>query len=774
LKPANVLLSAAFGLAGTDAGGTAKPQAAKPTLADSVPKIVDFGLAKQIEGMASVAGEGPHTSSGAVLGTPAYMAPEQAGGKSGVVGPAADVYALGAILYECLTGQPPFQAESVIDLLMKVASQEPDSPRKFRPDCPRDLETICLKCLEKAPKDRFGSAGELADELGRFMDDEPIQCRPPGRRERLGRALRRHKELAYLLAGASAAALISLIVLALWYPRTKTPEGTVKSPDEEKMVELPDDLRLVPRNSSFFCTVRLADLMARKDLMDLGERFRGAPIAPFRPGENPLSPVMEQAGVRWADLERATILSPETGAGFVVLLAISRPLDVDRVRKAVETMVKSASKAPTIQKNAAKPNIEPQPLQPITVQGKTVYRASLVGVPSFCAYSDRVLLLGTPEALTSLLERSAWAPDWGPLRAALGQAAGEHAVVVGMHPPQNAPLRLEFDGGVAVEFLSPQQRLALGKLESATLVLDLPPAADQGPLLGFSADLRLDFPDAAAAAAGQQVMAVLLQGALERMGKAGAIGAELDGQLATLLGPVRAAAWQQQGRRVELRVPFRWKPNDVSDVQVVLKESQWRTQSEGHLMQIGWAMSIYHNKHGRFPPAVVYGKDGKPLYSWRVALLPYLGQEPLYRQFKLDEPWDSEHNKKLLDQMPEVYTAPWLDRKAKQHKTYYQVFVGPRAAFEGRTGLRIADFTDGTVNTLLAAEAAEAVPWTAPGDLIYEPGKPLPKLGGHFKRGFHAVFASGSVRFFPADEPETALRAYITRNGREVPGKLNK
>jgi serine/threonine protein kinase len=131
LKPANVLLAR-------------NEEDEEDTL--GIPKISDFGLAKQVEGVVSVAGAGPRTQSGAIMGTPAYMAPEQAAGRSRAVGPAVDVYALGAILYECLTGRPPFQADSIIDLLMKVATEEPVPPRKLRSKCPRDLETICMKC----------------------------------------------------------------------------------------------------------------------------------------------------------------------------------------------------------------------------------------------------------------------------------------------------------------------------------------------------------------------------------------------------------------------------------------------------------------------------------------------------------------------------------------------------------------------------------------------------------------------------------------------------
>jgi serine/threonine protein kinase len=170
LKPANVLLAA-----------------------DGAPKIADFGLAKRLDC------EVGQTQTGAILGTPSYMAPEQAEGHVREVGRLADVYALGVILYECLTGRPPFKAATVWETLAQVREQEPVPVRQLIPAAPRDLETVCLKCLQKQPAKRYDSAEALADDLRRFLVGEPIRARPVGLAERALKSVRRRPTAAALL-----------------------------------------------------------------------------------------------------------------------------------------------------------------------------------------------------------------------------------------------------------------------------------------------------------------------------------------------------------------------------------------------------------------------------------------------------------------------------------------------------------------------------------------------------------------------------------------------
>jgi tetratricopeptide (TPR) repeat protein/predicted Ser/Thr protein kinase len=210
LKPANVLLAVSGQRSAISADREIAPAelTAESYLLTAIPKITDFGLAKRL-----TEGKG-QTSTGAILGSPSYMAPEQAEGRVHDIGPATDVYALGAILYELFTGRPPFLGLSNVDTIKKVVSDEPAAPRRLCSKLPRDLETICLKCLEKEPAKRYATADSLADDLHRFLGGEPIAARPAGVAERAWKWARRRPAWA-LLIGVSVAATLALTALGI-------------------------------------------------------------------------------------------------------------------------------------------------------------------------------------------------------------------------------------------------------------------------------------------------------------------------------------------------------------------------------------------------------------------------------------------------------------------------------------------------------------------------------------------------------------------------------
>jgi serine/threonine-protein kinase len=183
LKPANILLAS-----------------------ESEPKISDFGLAKRLDA------DGVQTRAGAVMGTPSYMPPEQTIGAGNHIGPAVDIYALGAILYECLTGRPPFKSATAVDTLEQVRRQEVVAPRLLNATVPLDLEIICTKCLRKLPHERYASAAELADELKRYLTGEPIRTRPPGAGHYVWRWVQSHPCQSGLYAVTGVAILIAAII----------------------------------------------------------------------------------------------------------------------------------------------------------------------------------------------------------------------------------------------------------------------------------------------------------------------------------------------------------------------------------------------------------------------------------------------------------------------------------------------------------------------------------------------------------------------------------
>jgi hypothetical protein len=213
-----------------------------------------------------------------------------------------------------------------------------------------------------------------------------------------------------------------------------------------------------------------------------------------------------------------------------------------------------------------------------------------------------------------------------------------------------------------------------------------------------------------------------------------------------------------------------WQPSD---------DAPW-TGPAYSLKSIGRALRLYHESHGHLPPAVVRDNDGRPLYSWRVLLLPYLEDDDRFAGFRADEPWDSPRNRPLAETTPGCYLPYFMYApRVVPGMTRFQALVGPGTAFE-RDGLTWEDFLDGRGSTLLVVEG-DPVPWSKPADVEYDPARPLPRLEGAYAKparllclkvwdrpGFNAVFADGTTMFIRRSTDERVLRALITRNGGEA------
>jgi RNA polymerase sigma factor (sigma-70 family) len=276
-------------------------------------------------------------------------------------------------------------------------------------------------------------------------------------------------------------------------------------------------------------------------------------------------------------------------------------------------------------------------------------------------------------------------------------------------------------------------------------------------------------------------VAALTEGALRAMFltklKVTAAALLLGGLLLATAGVLGSRTWTPavgqepppggEGTAAEADDPGGQKAQQAAEPEDPVKKAARRALSQRNLRQIGLALHNYHDVFGKFPAPAIYGKDGKALLSWRVALLPFVEQDNLFKQFKLDEAWDGPNNKRFLETMPGVY-APVGAQFKEPGRTYYQAFVGKGAGFEPHKELKAPDIRDGMSFTLWIVEAASPVPWTKPEDLPYVPDQALPKLGGLFGGDFNALFADGDVQFLSGKVDEKLLRAAITRDGDEV------
>ncbi len=526
--------------------------------------------------------------------------------------------------------------------------------------------------------------------------------------------------------GGVAAMLIGALLLALL-----TTESSLPADDEAKAAALPADLAKIPSDGMAVVSGRIADLWnsellkparekIKKEIAEVPEGFRKRFFLPLE------------------EIERMTLAlldPPPTTEEPLFFVRTVKPYDLAKILAAHKNAKAKKYKEETLY--AGNENWTVYPLD------------------------DRSLVYGKFDALRALIDRPQAKPE-GNLAAALRLAAGKHSAVYGMNVKM-------FNDGIGNRLpgeVDPFRPLL--QALSASLVVDLGAESGIAATLNFAAEK-----DAGAAVKPAQTGLVLLRAGVERIVTetskekytAGVI--EL---LKQLQEPLKAARIEQKGETLRASVHIKFDPSaaGLAVLEGVRKarESAARTQSTNNLKQIALAMHNYADTmRGRLPAHATYDKNGKPLLSWRVMILPYLAEQNLYNQFHLNEPWDSEHNKKLLIRMPRTYASPQDEKTLKDHTTHYQGLVGKGAFFEGKKGLRFpADFTDGTSNTIMIVEGSNAVPWTKPDDIPFDPAKPLPKLGLPGAPGFLASLCDGSVRFFTPKLTQQTLRLLITRN----------
>jgi Protein of unknown function (DUF1559) len=279
----------------------------------------------------------------------------------------------------------------------------------------------------------------------------------------------------------------------------------------------------------------------------------------------------------------------------------------------------------------------------------------------------------------------------------------------------------------------------------------------------FSVQLIVQSPDAASA----QALQTVATKAIEFAAKA---GKEMQLDLNPLV-PILAPKVAGDRLTVSLREDDEAVGKLITSAARRTRSAAGRTKSMNNIKQLALALHNYHDANGTFPPTGSQDKDGKPLLSWRVLILPYLEQDNLYKQFKLDEPWDSETNKALIAKMPDVFKSP-AQNAGDGKTTYLAPMAKDTVIAPGKKGAKISDITDGTSNTIMIVETNDdaGVIWTKPDDLDVSANAQeiLKKLIGHYPEGFIAGFADGSVRFIRLTIDPVMLKALFTRNGGEV------
>src|SRR5262245_80054 len=526
--------------------------------------------------------------------------------------------------------------------------------------------------------------------------------------------------------------------------------GRVVAQDNGKLTR---DLAAVPPDALAFAHVRLADVWKTDAFKEVRETV-------LRAGEEALRAFDQRFVPAPSTIDRLTmfVTAPEGGGrgepGVVFVVTTTKPFARDQFLKQT---------APEAKKGRGDLYVDEQNRMGIYFLGEQMI--AFGPAPGMAAWLGRERPARGP-----LSEGIALAATGKPLVIAANPAAIPAEVLGQLPPPLRAILRaklvlLSFDltgnGQIDLKmaYADAQQAQAAeeGVKQGVAMARDAMSKAKaemQKMLLGDGKPAALsELPEAAGGLFGlgviQRYEDILTTLPLKRSGESLVLSAQLPPGGGTFLG---AGAMS-----VGLLLPAVQK----------VREAAARAQSMNNLRQIGIAMHNHEAVYRKLPAGAICDKEGKPLLSWRVTILPYMEQENLYKQFNLDEPWDSEHNKKLIPLMPKFCVVPAAPMKPGE--TYYRMFVGGGAMFELNKGTTFAQVSDGLSNTFMAVEADESVPWTKPDELAFDPKKPLPKLGSFYSSGgFVALMGDGSAKFISKSISDANLRRAVMRADGEI------
>ncbi len=524
--------------------------------------------------------------------------------------------------------------------------------------------------------------------------------------------------------------------------------------------QVPAHLSHVPPDAAVFVHANVAKLWGGP----VGEQLRVAKFAEFDrvvadfEAVTGLTPAdVTSASAYWPDLRK---LVPDIEP-FVVTLELTKPIDAGRLVAAAAVACRASGDRTTYRFEKGLLTLKYATL--VRGRGDETIKFQEVALDMGDALHPR-LSIHVPAA-AGVAPRAA-----GPQTPALVAAATKD-LVVGVNSamvPANVGdmnARSDPDRAQLMPLFKADQSLAVGTLTGDTLAVEA---------RFRSADPAVTRDCGKSLGALQTLLTSLLDAGLKGLGKSNdAKDKPLLAVLASFKTSIDAAALRTDGTDAVATLAFRTDlPFGLALGAVAGKKSldaRDRSVTQNNLKQLAIALHAHHDAYNAFPAPAVADKKGKPLLSWRVAVLPFIEQGALFTRFKMDEAWDSDHNRKALqdNRMPAVFALPGVTLPGDK-ETYFRVFVGNGAAFEPLKPLKFNAFTDGTSNTILVATAATSVPWTKPDELAFDPKGDMKKLLLMDGDGCNVLFADGSARFLKKTLDEVTLKALITRGGGEV------